>query len=724
MERRLAAIMLTDMVGYSRLIGLDEEGTIARQKAHREEIIDPKISTHGGRIVKTTGDGLLVEFPSVVDAVKCAVDMQTELVGRDTDVSEDRRIQYRIGINLGDIVIDGDDILGDGVNVAARIEALADPGGICISLAARDQVRDKMDIALEDMGEIEVKNIARPVRVFRVFPGGKVDAATQQPNRQKWLIPVVAGAVILAFVISGGAWWLSLQQPGLEPVPTKEAARLKGEKPSIAILPFANLSDDKEQEYFADGMTDDLITDLSKLSGLIVIARNSVFTYKGKNVKVQDVARDLNVTHVLQGSVRRAAGRLRINAQLIDANTGAHLWSDRFDRDFKEIFKLQDELSGKIVAALKLALTHKDKQALVKPQTEDVKAYDLYLKAEALRLTFEFYNYVPALGLYSGALRRDPNFVSAHLGYARALFHALRHGWTRAYPDTAEKSLGRVRSSLAMVERLEPKHSGAAALRIVIALELGELESGLRIAEAAVSKHQENPKLELRRAQVLEAMGRLERASKAAQRALLLLTRPDPEIMWELAWVFLRLGNIKRAKDLASGVRVAGFYHREMAQLMLIVHVKQGNLTAASEELRKLLGHWPTMSVSWYRGGYQKSRNPNLESYLFAPLAKAGVPKWPHGYAFDETKRVKGDELTALFRPPFKLDGENFIVSGVKDDLLCVRQPDIIPGRPYCTPVYRDAAFIKDESNEYGDLVAPSITSPGYHVFSVRRGSQ
>ena len=308
-QRRLAAILAADMVGYSRLIGDDEEGTIARQKAHRAEMIDPVIASHGGRIVKTMGDGLLVEFPSVVDAVKCAVEVQQAMSDREADVSEDRCIQYRVGINLGDIVIDGDDILGDGVNVAARLEGLADPGGICISGDAYRQVLGKIDQSFEDMGERVLKNIAEPVRAYRVML-----------DRE-------------------------LAVPGAEPLPLPD-------KPSIAVLPFDNLSGDPDQDYFADGITEDIITALSRIGWLFVIARNTTFTFRGTAVDVAAVAKELGVRYILEGSVRKAGNRVRITAQLIDGETGNHIWAERYDRELEDIFAVQDEITENISGAL------------------------------------------------------------------------------------------------------------------------------------------------------------------------------------------------------------------------------------------------------------------------------------------------------------------------------------------------------------------------------------
>jgi len=288
--RRLAAILAADVAGYSRLMGVDEEGTLERLKALRRELLDPKIAEHHGRLVKTTGDGLLVEFASVVDAVRCAVEVQQAMPERNTGVAAEGRIELRIGINLGDVIVEGDDLFGDGVNIAARIEALAEPGGICVSRVVRDQVRDKLDFSFEDMGEQQLKNISRPLRAYRVRQTGEGSAP--------------------------GAWARAAEHAA-PPLP---------DKPSIAVLPFANMSGDPEQEYFVDGMVEDIITALSRIRWLFVIARNSSFTYKGQAVDMKQVGRELGVRYVLEGSVRKAGGRVRITGQLIDAATGAHLW--------------------------------------------------------------------------------------------------------------------------------------------------------------------------------------------------------------------------------------------------------------------------------------------------------------------------------------------------------------------------------------------------------------
>ena len=344
-ERRLAAILAADVAGYSRLMGADEEGTLAALKAIRRELADPKVKEHRGRIVKTTGDGLLVEFPSVVDAVRCAVEVQEGMAERNAEVAGEKRIEFRIGINLGDIIRDGRDIYGDGVNVAARLEALAEPGGIWVSRVVHDQVRDKLDLAFEDLGEQQVKNIARPVHVWRIRLGAK---------------PALSASAPLALP----------------------------DKPSIAVLPFQNMTGDPEQEYFVDGVVEEITTAISRLPWLFVIARNSSFTYKGRAVDVKQVARELGVRYVLEGSVRKGGDKVRITGQLIDTSTGAHIWADRFDGALDNIFDLQDLVASNVAGAIEPKLRQSEIERATRKPTESLDAWDLYLRALALRYQY------------------------------------------------------------------------------------------------------------------------------------------------------------------------------------------------------------------------------------------------------------------------------------------------------------------------------------------------
>ena len=402
-ERRLAAILAADVVGYSRLMGEDEEGTLAALKAVRGDLTDPKISEHRGRIVKTTGDGLLVEFASVVDAVRCAVALQREMALRNDGMPKERRIEFRVGINLGDIIIDEHDIYGDGVNVASRLEALAEPGGICVSRVVRDQVRDKLDVAFEDMGEQQVKNIARPVRVFRI-PLGK-------------------------------------RAPVPPPLPLPD-------KPSLAVLPFQNMSSDPEQEYFADGMVEEITTAIARFPWLFVIARNSSFTYKGKAVDVKQVARELGVRYVLEGSVRKAGNRVRITGQLIDTATNAHIWGDRFDGALDDIFELQDQVASGVVGAIEPRLRLAEIERASRKPTESLDAYDLNLRAMAQMHKRTREGHAEAIRLSHQALELDPAYAPVMARIADCRLMQLARHWIPASSPELDEGIRMARQAI------------------------------------------------------------------------------------------------------------------------------------------------------------------------------------------------------------------------------------------------------------------------------------
>jgi adenylate cyclase len=395
--RRLAAILAADVAGYSRLIGADEEGTLNRLRSIRAEIIDPTITEHRGRIVKTTGDGLLVEFSSVVDALRCATEIQTGMAEGNAEIAAEKRIEFRIGINMGDVVVEDGDIFGDGVNVAARLEGLADPGGICVSARVQEDATGKLPLAFKDMGEQALKNIARPVRVYRVL-----DTSTAK----KVTIPI--GLVL--------------------PLP---------DKPSIAVMPFANMSGDPEQEYFADGMADEIITALSRIKWLFVIARNSTFTYKGQAVDVKQVGRELGVRYVLEGSVRKAGRRVRITGQLIDAFTGIHLWADRFDGSLEDVFDLQDKVAASVAGIIEPTLQAAETARSVSRPTADLTAYDLYLRAFSVSISSD--KHMPeAIRLLDRAIERDSHYGPALAWAAFCCFRLCLDGLSK---DSAADSL-------------------------------------------------------------------------------------------------------------------------------------------------------------------------------------------------------------------------------------------------------------------------------------------
>jgi adenylate cyclase len=392
-------------------MGVDETGTRTRFRAHLGEVIEPAVGTRGGRIVKTSGDGLLVEFASVVDAVECAVAIQTEMTARNAEVADDRRLEFRIGINLGDVIVEDDDIHGDGVNIAARLEGLAEPGGLCISGGVHEQVRNKLVLAFEDMGEQAVKNIAEPVRAHR-------------------LIRETAPAAALALP----------------------------DKPSIAVLPFDNMSGDAEQEYFSDGITEDIITDLSKVSALFVIARNSSFTYKGRAVDVKQVAADLGVRYVVEGSVRKAGNRVRVTSQLIDGGTGGHLWAERYDRELDDIFEVQDEVTRNIVDALRIQLTPDEAERAGARGAADLEAYDLVLRAREHAFRFTADENREAVRLLDEAIARDPQSSTAHAALALTLSGDYVNAWNGADGETVKRCLRLAERSAELDDRDPQAH--------------------------------------------------------------------------------------------------------------------------------------------------------------------------------------------------------------------------------------------------------------------------
>ncbi len=419
-QRKLAAIVSADVVGYSRLMGADETGTLKALRAHRSELIDPKLAEHGGRIVKTMGDGLLLEFPSVVNATQCAIEIQKGIAVRNAEEPEDTRITFRVGVNLGDIIIDGEDILGDGVNVAARLQEIAEPGGIAISRRVHEDVQDRLDASFEDAGEQTLKNIARPVQVWRWSPAGSSPDTKQET--------VSAEAL---------------------PLP---------DKPSIAVLPFDNMSGDPEQEYFANGITEDIITALSRSPWLFIIARNTTFTYKGENVAVKRVAHELGVRYVLEGSVRRAGNRIRVTAQLIDGTTGGHVWSERYDGQLADVFDLQDEITRNVVASIQTQVHLTASEPAKRSKRPDLTVWELTMRAWQLLYDFSPESFATAKTLLDQALAHDPDSAEANLVLALIHYHNALMGHVDDYLATLTTARELARRATRLDDRNEYAH--------------------------------------------------------------------------------------------------------------------------------------------------------------------------------------------------------------------------------------------------------------------------
>ncbi len=586
MERRLAAIMATDVVGYSRLIRDDEEGTLAALNALRGDLIHPKIAEHHGRIVKLMGDGMLAEFASVVDAVRAAVETQQAVAERNAELPEDKRIAFRVGINLGDVVIDGDDIQGDGVNVAARLEGLADPGSVYISGGVHEQVRDRVDLAFEDLGEQGLKNIDRPMRVWRWAAGS------------------------------------SLAPPGSKKEPASLALP---DKPSIAVLPFDNMSGDPEQEYFADGMVEEIITALTRFDWLFVIARNSSFTYKGRAVDVRQVASELGVRYVLEGSVRKAARRVRITGQLIDASSGAHIWADRFDGDLEDIFDLQDRITETVVGAIEPQLRKAEIERSKRKRPENLDAYDLYLRALPHLYIFNHEANTEALALLEKAVALDPGYAPALATAAWCIEQRLTQRWPTAREGDAEQALELARAALA----LDSDDANAMAIAGFVLLMVGrDYDRALAAAERALGLTPNSATVCWAAGWINCVAGDPETALQILERALR-LSPSDPQIPFILtgiAVVYLLRGRYPEAADIAARSAALRADFSPAFGFLACACGYLGRTDEAKAAISKLISFVPGATISLIRETLPVKEQNRLE-ILLDGLRKAGLPE-------------------------------------------------------------------------------------------------
>jgi len=583
-ERRLAAILAVDVAGYSRLMGADEEGTLAALRAVRRELSDPKITEHRGRIVKTTGDGLLAEFASVVDAVRCAVELQREMTARNAAALAEHRFEFRMGINVGDIIIEDGDIFGDGVNIAARLEALAEPGGICLSAAAHEQVRDRLDLAFDDLGEQQVKNITRPVRTYAVALGAPSRAA----------LPVAA------------------------PLPLTD-------KPSLAVLPFQNLTGDAEQEYFVDGMVEEITTAIARLPWLFVIARNSAFTYKGKPVEVKQVARELGVRYVLEGSVRKAGNRVRITAQLIDTATSAHIWADRFDGTLDDIFELQDQIASNVAGAIEPRLRQSEIERASRKPTANLTVYDLYLRALAHVRHFTEEGLAEAVVLARWALALDPSYApaAAMVGSCRVLQRL--QGWGALSADDIGEACRLARQALE-AERNDPETIWQAAWTLFVLA--GEAAMAAAALDRALALNPNAAHAWTHRGLIHALCNQPEAAIEAVERARC-LSPFDP-----LAFFYahnIGLAHLA-AQRFEQAIEWADRALHDQPRLVATMRVKVvalahlGHLDAARAELSRMLAIDPKQTVAGFREYFHFMASEVLEIFVTG-LRLAGLPE-------------------------------------------------------------------------------------------------
>ncbi|HSF96778.1 MAG TPA: adenylate/guanylate cyclase domain-containing protein [Thermohalobaculum sp.] len=577
MERRLAAVLAADMAGYSRLMGIDEQGTLTRLRTHQVELINPAIAKNHGKIIKTTGDGMLVEFQSVADAVKCAVEIQERMAKRNSDVPEERRIQFRIGINLGDIIVEDDDIFGDGVNIAARIEGLAEVGGVSVTQAVHDQVADRLDVAFEDLGLKELKNINRPIRVYRVAldaPAPGPGAAGTQPTR----------AVV---------------------------------KPSIAVLPFANMSGDPEQEFFVDGLTEDILTELSRRHELFVISRNSTFVYKGQSVNIPEVAKTLGAQYLVEGSVRKAGNRLRITVQLIDTANDSHIWAEKYDRTLDDIFEIQDEITTAIVATLpgRIEAAQHDQVARKKPSS--LAAYECLLVAKVLHHRSKREDNIKAQELITRAVELDPNYAHAHAWRACILGQAWHYGWCPDREAALAESGVESAKALALDDNDADVHRLRAALNIIG----NDLVKARHHQERALSLNPNYDLVVVQQGELLTWLGRPDEGAEWIKKAMK-LNPHHPERFWS------HLGKAHFAAEkypeaIAAFMKLSAMDATQHA-FVAAAYGQMNDRTAAGAHVARIRALDPDFDLEAFLGTMHYAEAADLQR-LREGLEKAGI---------------------------------------------------------------------------------------------------
>ena len=740
-QRRLAAIIAADVANYSRLMGSDEEETIAQLRSHRSEVFEHKLSRFHGRIANTAGDSLLIEFASAVDALRYAMEVQADMAVRNAAVSEDRRLEFRIGINVGDVVAEGDDLLGDGVNVAARIEGLASPGGICISRSVRDQIRDRVDVGLEDLGEVAVKNIARPVRVFRILAAA--DATTIACSPASGTVSVkpgrlwqLAALVLICAALGGGLIWWQYDAPPTNRIHSDQTATMPTDRPSIAVLPFENRSDDEAQDYFADGLTDDLITDLSKVSGLFVIARNSVFTFKGKSVRIKQVASELGVRYVLEGSVRRSGDRVRVNAQLVEGGTGHHVWAERYDRKLTDLFAVQDELVSRIVSALAVQLTRTEQNNLALRKAPKFEAYDLYLQAREGFFSRDQSRMRESLSLFAKAWALDASFARAYAGYAQLTADLWRLSSSRYAMGGAvarQEAIVAARKALALDPTLADAHSVLALMHMVDK----DYAEAKKLARRAVDLDPNSADARTAFAIVFGYAGQPEVALDAMKTAMRLDPKPPPYHVTYYGWAFFLNHKFVEAIEVLTPIdgvqiRSLGDAPREILAMALAL---AGRLEEAAAQVEALQKDEPFLNLSYYRVAYDHHAREQDLNLRIDGLRKAGMPDWPLGFQSEARQRLAGQTLLELITDKtwsgrdaarnssfikeygkgdsVVLAAENTILNGtayIKDDQLCERFEGFILGRDLCGPVYQNPGGSQDNRDQYVYVNPTTVT--------------
>jgi len=722
-KRKLTAILSADVEGYSRLMGEDEETTVRTLTSYRE-VFTTLIQQHNGKVLDSPGDNLLAEFVSVVDAVQCAVAVQKEIKARNDQLPENRRMQFRIGINLGDVIQEGERIYGDGVNIAARLEGLANPGGICISKTAFDQIESKLPYGYEFLGDQTVKNITKPVSAYRVLMEPRVTVAGE-PKKEKRSpvrqMPILVGTVaVLVLAVAAGVWQFYVRRPKVEPAAIEKMAFPLPDKPSIAVLPFVNMSGDPEQEYFSDGITEDLITDLSKISGLFIIARNSTFVYKGKSVKIRQVAEELGVRYVLEGSVRKAQDQVRINAQLIDATTGHHLWAERYDGKLDDVFALQDRVTQKIIEALAVKLTVAEREHVLLKETDNILAFEAYLKGSKHYGRFNPKDLAKAAFHFKKAIELDPNYGRAYAALALAYKRAYDVAWSGSLKTNIDEAWIWTRKylRLAMKEPTSLVHQLASKLNIYQRL----YKEAISEAEQAIALDPNDPGSYHAMAEALIWSGRSEEAVDFLKKAMRLDPHKLAPYLYLLGLARFSLGQMQEASALierALTLRPEAYIWR---RTLTAVYVSLGRIKEAQAQVAILasgdIGSGPLRALM-YRYPF---KNLEVAERFADGLLKAGIAGERSGYYKVYAKnRLTGEEIRVLVfgRKVSSLegiinrtkDGKATISKGffdsengkswVEGDKLCNQWQTHRRGIKHCGPVFRNPEGTPDGLDEY-----------------------
>jgi TolB-like protein/class 3 adenylate cyclase len=737
-KRKLTAILSADVAGYSRLMGDDEVATVITLKSHRNLISD-KVQEFNGRVVDSPGDNLLAEFRSIVDAVSCAVAIQEGLQVENDELPENRKMMFRIGVNLGDVIQDEDRIYGDGVNIAARVEGLADPGGIAISGTAFDNIRNKLDCGYQFSGEHAVKNIANPVRVYKILTNPECAGKVIGEKRfLGWMSRKIAVASILSSaIIIGGlvSYNIYLHQSGrIEPVSVEKVASPISEKASIAVMPFDNMSNDPDQAYFGDGISEDLITDLSKISNLLVISRLSSFTYKGKNIKVQQIAEELGVRYVLEGSVRKAENRVRINAQLIDAASGHHLWADRYDGDMNDIFALQDKITRKIISALALKLTASEQKALTDKETDNLQAYDEFLKGwQGYRLLTKA-GFAEAKIHLEKSVELDPEFARAYAALAvlywkaiQIASHELREGL--GINNRAARNAVRNKPHFLVKKAMVKPTALAHGLMSQFYLFRYQHDEALSEIEQAVAMDPNDPELYAWMSHILWLIGKNKEAIESAKMGLRLDPNNPTAYLIQQAKAYLPDGNLEESLLLLERAkRLNPDLSGSISLTESIIYGIQGR----DEEARIAYGllvksrHTPVRNLNDILL-YIPFADPKKLDRIAVALIKAGVPGKPTDYyrIFKEN-RIDGQAVKELLfgkkitgtamstgkqywwewdkNGKFKLDMQVFKDTGkswVERDICFIQFDKFLGGLPYGTVIYRNPDGSMESQNQY-----------------------